>query len=167
MAQDALYLNYGLPGMVKFPHPPSHWPLIEACWTYMKSCLLSKLYTFVWIGLHSTVFSFTGLCLLAVILPWVEHSSSCGKHVFGRNSYRWGALSILVQNVYIWVIIRDQLQFIVCSWSLMHHLDNLITFTMACLITCNNSAKHWTLVGWLYQAVYMRSRSLAACIHWA
>ncbi|TEA36256.1 hypothetical protein DBR06_SOUSAS18910023, partial [Sousa chinensis] len=24
MAQDALYLNYGLPGMVKFPHPPSH-----------------------------------------------------------------------------------------------------------------------------------------------
>ena len=74
-------------------------------WVYMKSCLLSKSCPFVWIGQHSSIYSFPGLCLLAVRLPWMEHSNSCGVHIFGGNSYRWGPLSTLAQNTHIWVII--------------------------------------------------------------
>lgn len=135
----------------------------------MKSCLLSKSCTFVWIGRHSSIFSFTGLCLLAVRLPRVEHSNSCGGCIFGGNSYRWGSLSTLAQNTYIWVMILHIIH-CVCPWSLMHRLDNLTRFTMTCFITCNHSAKHSSAGHWLdgqHQAVYVTSKSLSACARWA
>lgn len=110
--QDTLYLNCGLSVMIILPHPPSRWSLRKALGLIWNHAFVQIMHPRV------TRMPVTGLCFPVVILPWVEHSHSCGGYAFGRSNYRWRALPILAQNVHIWVIIRDQLPFYcVCGWS--------------------------------------------------